>query len=64
MGCIKILLATLNLDSDTTSKVRTLLFAGIRAAVLWRQKGGSRLKLLLSRKKYVEQAELVLQKFK
>ncbi len=50
-------------NSDTTSKVRTLLFAGIRAAVLWRQKGGSRLKLLFSRKKYVEQAELLLQKF-
>lgn len=50
-------------NSDTTSKVRTLLFAGIRAAVLWRQKGGSRLKLLFSRKKYVAQAELLLQKF-
>ena len=51
-------------NSDTTSKVRTLLFAGIRAAVLWRQKGGSRLRLLFSRKKYVEQAELILQKLK
>ncbi|MCP4075569.1 MAG: high frequency lysogenization protein HflD [Gammaproteobacteria bacterium] len=49
--------------SDTTSKVRTLLFAGIRAAVLWRQKGGSRLKLLFSRKKYIEQAELLLERF-
>lgn len=50
-------------NSDTTSKVRTLLFAGIRAAVLWRQKGGSRFKLLFSRKKYVEQAKLLLQQF-
>ncbi len=50
-------------NSDNTSKVRTLLFAGIRAAVLWRQKGGSRLKLLFSRKKYINQAGLLLEKF-
>lgn len=50
-------------NSDNTSKVRTLLFAGLRAAVLWRQKGGSRLKLLFSRKKYIRQAELLLQKY-
>jgi len=50
-------------NSDTTSKVRSLLFAGIRAAVLWRQKGGSRIKLLFSRKKYVSEASQLLQKF-
>ncbi len=49
-------------NSDTTCKVRTLLFAGIRAAVLWNQKGGSRWKLLFSRKKYVKQAEEILRK--
>ena len=49
--------------SETTSKIRTLLFAGIRAAVLWRQLGGSRLKLLFTRKKYVQQAEELLQQF-
>lgn len=49
---------------DTTSKIRTLLFAGIRAAVLWRQLGGSRLRLLFSRKKYVQQARQILQKLK
>jgi high frequency lysogenization protein len=47
-------------NTDTTSKIRTLLFAGIRAAVLWRQLGGSRLKLLFSRKKYVQQARQIL----
>jgi high frequency lysogenization protein len=47
-------------NSDTTGKIRTLLFAGIRAAVLWRQLGGSRLKLLFSRKKYVQQAQKIL----
>ncbi len=47
-------------NSDNTSKIRTLLFAGIRATVLWRQLGGSRLKLLFSRKKYVQQAREIL----
>ena len=46
--------------SDNTSKIRALLFAGIRAAVLWRQLGGSRLKLLFSRKKLVQQAQQIL----
>ena len=32
------------------AKVRSLLFSGIRAALLWRQVGGSRLKLLLQRR--------------
>lgn len=50
-------------NSDTTSKVRTLLFCGIRAAVLWKQRGGSRLKLIFSRKKYVRQATQLLEKF-
>lgn len=47
-------------NSDTTSKIRTLLFAGIRATVLWKQLGGSRLKLVFSRKKYIQQAQLLL----
>lgn len=50
-------------NSDTTSKVRTLLFAGIRATVLWKQMGGSRLKLVFSRKKYVQEARRLLQRF-
>lgn len=41
------------LNSETAAKVRTLLLAGIRAAVLWQQLGGSKWKLLLSRRKYV-----------
>ena len=48
--------------SDTTSKIRTLLFAGIRAAVLWKQLGGTRLKLVFSRKKYIHQAQSLLQR--
>ena len=49
--------------SDTTSKIRTLLFAGIRAAVLWKQRGGSRLRLVFSRKKTVREAERLLNQF-
>lgn len=37
-------------------KVRALLLAGIRAAVLWRQLGGQRRQLVFSRIKYVNQA--------
>ena len=43
--------------SDNTSKVRTLLFSGIRAAFLWQQLGGSKWKLLFSKKQYLHQAE-------
>lgn len=49
-------------NSDNTSKIRALLFAGIRAAVLWQQMGGNRFKLLFSRKKYVQQARQILHK--
>jgi len=44
-------------NNDTAAKVRTLLLAGIRAAVLWHQLGGNRWKLIVSRKKYVENAK-------
>lgn len=44
-------------NNDTAAKVRTLLLAGIRAAVLWHQLGGSKWTLIISRKKYVENAK-------
>lgn len=44
-------------NTDTAAKVRTLLLAGIRAGVLWHQLGGSKWKLIVSRKKYVENAK-------
>lgn len=43
--------------SDNTSKVRTLLLSGIRAAFLWHQLGGSKWKLIFSKKQYLSQAE-------
>jgi high frequency lysogenization protein len=44
-------------NSSNAAKVRTLLLAGIRAAVLWHQLGGSKWKLVMSRRKYVNQAQ-------
>ncbi|NAW68861.1 high frequency lysogenization protein HflD [Vibrio sp. V27_P1S3P104] len=41
-------------------KVRALLLSGIRCAVLWRQVGGRRRHLIFSRKKMIEQAQLLL----
>jgi len=49
-------------NSDNASKIRTLLLAGIRAAVLWHQLGGSKWKLIFSRKKYVLTANQLLLK--
>ena len=49
-------------NSNNASKVRTLLLAGIRAAVLWHQLGGSKWKLIFSRKKYVLTANQLLAK--
>jgi high frequency lysogenization protein len=45
---------------ENAAKIRALLLAGIRAALLWRQAGGSRWKLLLSRRKMQTEAELIL----
>ncbi|MCW5588057.1 MAG: high frequency lysogenization protein HflD [Legionellales bacterium] len=39
---------------EIADKCRALLLAGIRAAVLWHQTGGSRLKLIFTRQKYIE----------
>jgi len=49
-------------DSANAGKIRALLLAGIRAAVLWHQLGGSKWKLVLSRKKYVHTASQLLVK--
>jgi high frequency lysogenization protein len=41
----------------SAAKIRALLLAGIRAAVLWQQLGGNRWSLFWSRKKYVATAK-------
>jgi len=42
------------------AKVRAALLAGIRSAVLWRQKGGSRWQLLFLRKRIAAEADELL----
>lgn len=42
------------------NKVRSLLLAGIRSAVLWRQCGGSRWQFLFGRKSYLNECEKIL----
>jgi len=46
----------------TANRVRALLLAGIRAAVLWRQSGGSRLQLLFKRKAIAAEAQRLLKR--
>ncbi|MGD8236307.1 MAG: high frequency lysogenization protein HflD [Chromatiales bacterium] len=48
-------------NPDTQNRIRALLLAGIRSAVLWKQLGGSRLQLLFSRKRIVAETEELLQ---
>ncbi|MDH5393173.1 MAG: high frequency lysogenization protein HflD [Gammaproteobacteria bacterium] len=49
-------------NNDNADKIRALLLAGIRAAVLWRQTGGSRLQLIFARNKYVKTARELAKK--
>ncbi|NND82771.1 MAG: DUF489 family protein [Gammaproteobacteria bacterium] len=45
---------------DVAPKIRTLLLSGLRSAVLWQQKGGTRWRLLWERGGYAKQARRVL----
>lgn len=47
-------------DKARASQIRALLLAGIRAAVLWRQLGGSRWQLFLGRRRILESAQHLL----
>jgi high frequency lysogenization protein len=47
-------------QSAVQHKVRALLLAAIRSAVLWRQAGGSRLNFIFKRRKLVAQAKQML----
>lgn len=51
-------------NTDNAAKIRALLLAGIRAALLWRQAGGGRWKLLFERGKMQRQADSFLQEIK
>jgi len=47
-------------NPDNAARIRALLLAGIRAAVLWQQLGGNRWSLFWARKKYVTTAKKFL----
>ncbi len=47
-------------NSHNANRVRALLLAGIRAAILWRQVGGRRWHLLFNRKRYIKDAQGLL----
>lgn len=48
-------------NPDNVNRIRTLLLAGIRAAMLWWQIGGRRRQVLFNRSKYSELAHVLLQ---
>lgn len=45
---------------STSAIIRVLLLSGLRASVLWRQSGGNRFTLLLSRKKLLNEVQTLL----
>ena len=47
-------------NPEIANAIRSLLLAGIRSAVLWRQCGGNRFQLLLGRRKLLDEAKLLL----
>lgn len=47
-------------NNRNADKVRALLLAGIRSAVLWKQCGGSRWQFLFGRKPYLKECEKIL----
>jgi high frequency lysogenization protein len=48
-------------NPDNVNRIRSLLLAGIRAAILWWQTGGRRRQVLFNRSRYTEQAIALLQ---
>ena len=49
-------------NTENAAKMRSLLLAGIRAALLWNQAGGSRWKLLFERGKMQREADALLKR--
>ncbi|GAB4356929.1 MAG: high frequency lysogenization protein HflD [Methylohalobius crimeensis] len=47
-------------DPDNAHKIRALLLAGIRSAVLWRQCGGARWKFLLNRRRLQQETQALI----
>ena len=51
-------------NRDTRNRIRSLLLAGIRAAVLWHQCGGSRWRLIVERRRMLECARTLLREIR
>ena len=49
-------------QEDIASKVRASFLAGVRAAMLWRQLGGSRMQFLLGKRKMITELESLIQR--
>jgi high frequency lysogenization protein len=47
-------------NDEVAARIRTMLFAGIRSAVLWRQSGGKRWHLMFSRNRLQQQVRQLL----
>lgn len=47
-------------NPDNANKIRAILLAGIRSAVLWSQLGGNRWQILFNRRTFIEQARRLL----
>lgn len=47
-------------NPDNANKIRAILLAGIRSAVLWAQLGGNRWQILFKRRTFIEQARHLL----
>lgn len=48
-------------NPDNAARIRTLLLGAIRAAVLWRQAGGTRWRLIFGRKRILSETDALLQ---
>lgn len=51
-------------NKDNINSIRSLLLAGIRSAMLWHQCGGTRTKIILSRKKIIANAMQLMDEIK
>jgi high frequency lysogenization protein len=47
-------------NEHNASRVRALLLAGLRSAILWRQCGGTRWSILFGRRRYLQECEKIL----
>ncbi len=47
-------------QEEIVAKIRTLLLAGVRAAVLWRQMGGNKWQMFFSRRKIIQSVRTLL----